>query len=195
MIKAQWTKQNNAHDAQWKAVVQIGEELGITLDKDGNVVKRTEKAQSVVPSPISPQTSGNSQSLVSDIMTELSKAMKEKNLFVFDLDGLINFCDEFRSRTIKPWNQWYIAHKKAYLRLRGLEEIATEDGKFRLKETEDNPVLLFRRLLAEHVLPTESEKTGHNQTSPTHIDVVHVPGEKAIIPHPQVLHMACQSSA
>ncbi len=54
MIKGQWKKQNDAHDAEWNAIAHMAQELGLTLDKNGNVVERKEKEQTVAPSPSVP---------------------------------------------------------------------------------------------------------------------------------------------
>ncbi len=71
MIKGQWTKQNNAHDAQWNAVVHIGEEVGIILDEQGNVKERKVKEQAVAPSPSVPSIDMNKiESAVKDAVKE-----------------------------------------------------------------------------------------------------------------------------
>lgn len=37
-FKAQWTKENAAHDALWKVLVRIAEEYGLGFDSKGEVV-------------------------------------------------------------------------------------------------------------------------------------------------------------
>ncbi len=49
-IKGQWTKQNNAHNKLWNAVVHIASALGLKLGEDGNLVEQAESAQPVAQS-------------------------------------------------------------------------------------------------------------------------------------------------
>jgi hypothetical protein len=124
-FKAQWTKENAAHDAQWKVLVRIAEEYGLGFDTKGEVIFEdgaNDKAKSNVPNA-APTTIDTTQ-LVTDIKNAISGVMPKVDTSKLKIDfspqiHVKNNNDVFDSVTAK-WDEWIKKFISEYLKAHGV---------------------------------------------------------------------------
>ncbi|WP_270436444.1 hypothetical protein [Candidatus Bacteroides intestinigallinarum] len=141
-FKAQWTKENAAHDALWKVLVRIAEEYGLGFDSKGEVVFEdgaNNKTKSNVPNatPMATDTTKLINEIKSVISSSIPKTDTSKLTVKLSPEIHVkNNNDVFQAVTEK-WDEWLKKHNAEILRVHGVVEDICIGGEHAYKMADD----------------------------------------------------------
>lgn len=155
-IQSQWKKQNDAHKAQFKILVRIAEEYGLSFDEEGEVLFEGEannKVKSNVPNatPMAIDTTQLSSAIKAAFNGAMPKVDTSKITVQISPDIHIKNNNEVFNTITDKWDKWIEKYIKELLRAHGVVEDICIDGKhaYKMEEPTSN---------VEHVPYTSPKK-------------------------------------